>query len=131
MNIFLAQSFIDNFKDRISKLVVMINGTIGYEYRWRSCACHFAQICMIFTKLTHFHFDVKKNKCPYTLDSLTRFSPTCSSSNIVHLNVQVKTFDDCLSLFDGHFSQLHTLIVYVERIRNTSRIINNTVKCLK
>lgn len=52
-------------------------------------------------------------------------------SNIVHLNIMVKTFDDFLWTLDGHFSQLHTLIVYIEYIRNTSMIIKNTVRYFK
>jgi len=108
----------------------MIDGTIGYEYRWCLCSGTFLQICTIFTNLTHFHFDLKKKQMPM-YNIMTTLPSECYSSSIVHLNIQVKTFDDCLWLLDGHFSQLHTLIVHVEHIHNTSRIINNKVKYFK
>ncbi|CAF4222168.1 unnamed protein product, partial [Rotaria magnacalcarata] len=66
--------------------------------------------------------------------SLSNFlSPTSYSSNIVHLNVRVYNFNDCLCLLDGDLSQLHTFIVQVDTIYNTSMIINNmkTVSTLK
>ncbi len=37
-------------------------------------------------------------------------------------------FNDCLCLLDGRLSQLHTFIVQVDEIYNTSMTINNTVK---
>ncbi|CAF4198518.1 unnamed protein product, partial [Rotaria sordida] len=40
----------------------------------------------------------------------------------------VHNFDDCLCLLDGRLSQLHTFIVQVNYIEDTSIIINNTVK---
>jgi hypothetical protein len=42
----------------------MIDGTIGYEYRWSLSSGTFVHICTIFTNLTHFHFDLKKKQMP-------------------------------------------------------------------
>ncbi len=105
----------------------MINGTIEYEHRWCLSSSTFVHICKIFKNLTHFHFDLKKKQMPM-YNRMISFRSECYSSSIVHLNIQVKTFDDCLWLLDGHFSKLHTLIVHVEHIHNTTRIINNKVQ---
>ncbi|CAF3340005.1 unnamed protein product [Rotaria sp. Silwood2] len=124
-------SFVSIFQHQISNLVIMINGTSGYQYRWCLCSCIFAQISMKFTNLTHFQFDLINN-CIYALE-LACLPSECYSSSIVHLNLKVKTFNDCLWLLNGHLSQLHTLVVHVEHIHNTSEIINNkkTVSNLK
>ncbi|CAF3798868.1 unnamed protein product [Rotaria sp. Silwood1] len=55
-------------------------------------------------------------------------SRTCYSSNIVHLNVRLNDFNDCLCLLNGHLSQLHTFIVEINMIRKTLMTINNTCK---
>ncbi|CAF3869901.1 unnamed protein product [Rotaria sp. Silwood1] len=124
--IFLSDSpFVHMFKHKISDLVVIIEDHSDYEYRWCSCPCIFVNICMEFINLTHFHFDLK-NKNLYTLKSLNSLPSRCYSSSIVHINIKVKSFDDCLWLLDGHLNQLHTLIIHVKHIRNTSKIINNT-----
>ncbi|CAF4659972.1 unnamed protein product [Rotaria socialis] len=124
-------SFVSIFQHQISNLVIMINGTSGYRHRWRLCTSMFAQISMKFTNLTHFQFDLITD-CIYTLE-LAGLPSECYSSSIVHLNLKVKTFNDCLWLLNGHLSQLHTLVVHVEHIHNTSNIINNrkTVSNLK
>ncbi|CAF0940590.1 unnamed protein product [Rotaria sordida] len=70
-------------------------------------------------KLTLIHHKVEM------ADQLDGLPSECYSSIIVHLNVKVKTFNDCLWLLNGHLSQLHTLVVHVEYIHNTSKIINN------
>ncbi|CAF3230441.1 unnamed protein product [Rotaria sp. Silwood2] len=80
---------------------------------------------MEFTNRTHFHFDLKNTNL-YKLKSLTSLSPEWYSSSIVHLNIKVKTFDDYLCLLGDHLSQLHTFIIHVEHICNTSKIISNT-----
>ncbi|CAF1143331.1 unnamed protein product [Rotaria sordida] len=64
---------------------------------------------------------------PYSPISLIDLpSTTCYSSSIAYLSVSVRNFNDCLCLLDGRLSQLHTFIVKVYRIHNTSMIINNT-----
>ncbi|CAF3985443.1 unnamed protein product [Rotaria sp. Silwood1] len=118
-------SFVSIFQHQISNLVIMINGTSGYQYRWCLCSSMFVQISMKFTNLTHFQFDLINN-CIYALE-LAGLPSQCYSSSIVHLNLKVKMFDDCLWLLNGHLSQLQTLVVHVEHIHNTSKIINNKV----
>ncbi len=39
------------------------------------------------------------------------------SLKIVYLNIKLKSFDDCLFLLNDNFSQLRTLIVYVEVVQ--------------
>jgi hypothetical protein len=108
----------------------MIDGTTGNEYRWCLCRSIFARICTEFTNLTHFHFDLK-NRRRKILQPLIGLKSKCYSSSIIHLNIKVRIFDDCLWLLDGHLSQLHSLIVHVEHIENTSWVINNTVRYFK
>ncbi|CAF0901915.1 unnamed protein product, partial [Rotaria sordida] len=76
-------------------------------------------------KLTLIHHKVEiADRIFCKLDGLPS---ECYSSIIVYLNLKVKTFNDCLWLLNGHLSQLHTLVVHVEYIHNTSKIINNKV----
>ena len=125
-------SFIYKLNHQISNLSVIINGNSGREYQWSSSLCIFAKICLIFKNLTHFHYNVERKSIykPMALSNL-HLKTMCYSSSIVHLNIKVKTFNDCLWTLDGHLSQLHTLIVYIEHIHNTSTIIKNTVRCWK
>ena len=85
----------------------------------------------MFTKLIYLHFGWNGDSwcSPRSLIDLP--STTWYPSNIVHLNVRVYSFNDCLCLLDGRLSQLHTLIVEVDRIYKTSMTINNTVKYFK
>ncbi|CAF3314482.1 unnamed protein product [Rotaria socialis] len=52
-------------------------------------------------------------------------STACYSSNIVELNVRVRNFDDCLCLLDGRLSQLNTFIIEIDKIQNSSKILDN------
>ena len=52
----------------------------------------------------------------------------CSSSSITHLRINIHHFDDCLCLIDGRLSQLHTLMVKLDFVRNSTKLINNEVK---
>ncbi|CAF3800603.1 unnamed protein product [Rotaria sordida] len=47
------------------------------------------------------------------------------SSKIVELNVRVRNFDDCLCLLDGRLCQLHTFIVKIDKIQNSSKTLDN------
>ncbi|CAF4647326.1 unnamed protein product [Rotaria sp. Silwood2] len=86
----------------------------------------FTNILIIFTNLIYLNFH-SQDICRYiskpflSLPSTTRYS-----SNIVHLNIAVFSFDDCLCLLDGHLTQSHTFIVKVEHIIDTSMTIKKT-----
>jgi hypothetical protein len=128
--IFLDESsFIHKFKHQISDLVLMINDNKHYAYMWRLYPNIFLNIYIKFTNLTHFHVDLD-DKYLAPLEAQITLPSTPYLSNIVYLNIKVKTFHDCLWLVDGHLSQLHTFIVYVQYIYKTSRTINNTVRYL-
>ncbi|CAF3531715.1 unnamed protein product [Rotaria socialis] len=60
---------------------------------------------------------------PLSLRNLS--STTFYSSSIGYLNVTVRHFNDCLCLLDGRFTCLHTVIVKVGIIKNSSKTINN------
>jgi hypothetical protein len=55
-------------------------------------------------------------------------STTFYSSNIFYLNVRVSNFDDCLCLLDERVTQLHTFIVKIDYIENSSMTLDNKVK---
>ena len=54
-------------------------------------------------------------------------SARCYRSNVAHLRIRIHNFDDCLCLLDGRLSQLHTLIVKLDYVRDSKIIINNEV----
>ena len=87
----------------------------------------FTNIFIIFTNLTSSLFQLEDNYVYLPLSLVDLPSTTCYSSNIVHLNVRVRNFDDCLCLLDGRLSQLHTFIAYICHIRHTSIINKNMV----
>jgi len=82
----------------------------------------------MFTNLTYLHFGLQDTY----LNSPTSFndllSTKCYPSNIVHLNVTVRRFDDCLCLIDGRLIQLHTFIVEIDYIEDSPMTLNNKVK---
>ncbi len=85
----------------------------------------------MFTNLTHLRFNLT-DICWYLPQGLITLPSTkCYSSNIVHLNVVVHLFYDCLCLLDGRLSQLRTFIVRICWILEKPMIIDNTVKCFK
>ena len=55
-------------------------------------------------------------------------STRCNSSNLSHVRIRLHNFDDCLCLLDGRLSQLHTLIVSLDYVRDAKLIINDEVK---
>jgi hypothetical protein len=50
--------------------------------------------------------------------------PTFRSSTLLKLNVRLQCFEDCLSLLDGRFDQLHTLYVNLTHIRTPQEMEN-------
>ncbi|CAF4331987.1 unnamed protein product, partial [Rotaria sordida] len=80
----------------------------------------------MFTNLTYLHFCLK-DICHYPPTSfIDLVSTTCYQSNIIHLNVRVRNFNDCLCLLDGRLYQLQTFIVEVDKINTTSMTINHS-----
>jgi len=78
----------------------------------------------MFTNLTYLHFCLK-DICRYPPTSLIDLvSTTCYPSNIIHLNVRVRNFNDFLC-------QLQIFIVELDKINKTLMTINNTVKYFK
>ncbi|CAF1379273.1 unnamed protein product [Rotaria sordida] len=119
-------SFIHVFQNQISHLTVMIHDDSKGEHIKELFTNVFTNILIIFTNLIYLDFH-SQDICRYiSKPFLSLPSTTCYSSNIVHLNVGVFSFDDCLSLLDGHLTQLHTFIVKVGRIIDTSMTMKNT-----
>jgi hypothetical protein len=82
----------------------------------------------MFTNLTHLELKLDDNVVYPPLSLIDLPSKTCYSSSVVHLNVRVRNFDDCLCLLDGRLSQLHTFIVEVDNLDDLSMAIHNKVK---
>jgi len=120
-------SFIRMFKSQILHLVIKIID-IKYQRKDREPTNIFASIFAIFTNLNHLEF-VFEDTFHYLPLSLINLSSTkFDSSCISFLNVTVHNFDDCLCLLDDRFTQLHTIIMKVEIVKNSSRTLNNKVK---
>ncbi len=116
------------FKHQISHLIITINVDRTAEHIPKVSTNVFTTIFIMFMNLIYFHFgwDINFLYSPKSFIDLP--SSTWHSSNIVHLNVQVHNFNDCLCLLDGRLNQLHTFIVQVDQIYKTSMTINNMVK---
>ncbi|CAF5161662.1 unnamed protein product, partial [Rotaria sp. Silwood1] len=80
----------------------------------------------MFMNLIHFNYSCHSDLLYSPKAFIDLASRTCYSSNIVHLNVRLNDFNDCLCLLNGHLSQLHTFIVEIDMIRKTLMTINNT-----
>ncbi|CAF2142563.1 unnamed protein product [Rotaria magnacalcarata] len=119
-------SFIHIFQNQISHFTVMMHDDSKGEYIKELFTNVFTNILIIFANLIYLNFH-SQDICRYiSKPFLSLPSTTCYSSNIVHLNIGVFSFDDCLCLLDGHLTQLHTFIVKVEHIIDTSMTIKNT-----
>jgi len=51
----------------------------------------------------------------------------CYSSTVTHSRIMIRNFDDCLRLIDGRLSQLHTLMVNLDFVRDSTINITNQV----
>ncbi|CAF3292014.1 unnamed protein product [Rotaria sp. Silwood2] len=117
-------SFIYMFKHQILHLVIKINH-IKFSEKKHVATNVFANIFTIFTNLNHFEFGFEDHFGYSPLSLINLSSTIFYSSSISYLNVTVQYFNDCLCLLDGRFTQLYTVIVKVEIIKNSSQIINN------
>ncbi|CAF1195968.1 unnamed protein product [Rotaria sordida] len=126
--IFNDGSSFNIFKHKISHLTITINDGSTDQYIWKLSTNVLMTIFTMFINLTYLHFCLK-DICRYPPTSFIGLvSTTCYPSNIIHLNIRVRNFNDCLCLLDGHFCQLQTFIVEVDKIIRTSMTINNSVK---
>ncbi|CAF4044009.1 unnamed protein product [Rotaria sp. Silwood1] len=126
-----GSSFIHIFKHKILHLTLTIKDGNTARYIRKLSTNVFTTILKMFTNLTHLDFCLT-DICSYPPSSFINLVPTTSyPSNIIHLNVSVYNFDDCLYLIDGRLSQLQRFIVEVDDIYTTSMTINNMVKYSK
>ncbi|CAF1472478.1 unnamed protein product [Rotaria sordida] len=126
-----GSSFVNIFKHKISHLTITINDGSTDQYIRKLSTNVLITIFTMFINLTYLHFCLK-DICQYPPTSFFGLvSTTCYPSNIIHLNVRVRNFNDCLCLLDGHLCQLQTFIVEVDKIITTSMTINNSVKYFK
>ncbi|CAF2951075.1 unnamed protein product [Rotaria sp. Silwood2] len=123
-----GSSFIHIYRHQISHLVVTINDDTT-AIRIKNVATNiFANILAMFTNLIHLDFNFDDNFVYPPTSFIKLLSTTCHSSSIVHLNVRVRNFDDCLCLLDGRLSQLHTFIVKIDNIDDLSMSIRKKVR---
>ncbi|CAF1150043.1 unnamed protein product [Rotaria sordida] len=124
--IFNDGSSFNIFKHKISHLTITINDGSTAQYIRKSSTNVLTNILTMFTNLTYLHFCLK-DICHYPPTSfIDLVSTTCYPSNIIHLNVRVRNFNDCLCLLDGRLYQLQTFIVEVDKINTTSMTINHS-----
>ncbi|CAF3640832.1 unnamed protein product [Rotaria sordida] len=129
--IFNDGSSFNIFKHKISHLTITINDGSTDQYIWKLSTNVLMTIFTMFINLTYLHFCLK-DICRYPPTSfIDLVSTTCYPSNIIHLNVRVRNFNDCLCLLDGRLCQLQTFIVEVDKINTTSMTINHSVKYFK
>ena len=111
------------FKNQITILVIGIDPNQKDVLTMLNiCNCIFT----VFSNLTHLIFyDISyKNNVRLILDFLP---PRFSSSTLLVLNIKVQTFDSCLYILDGRFSQLHTLYIDAIKIDFSNNEIENQV----
>jgi len=134
--------FIQAFKHQISDLVVTISDETSQKLIQKWLIRTYVGIFGLLANLNYLDVNV------YDIYSFPRSllnglsSIICSSSSIAHLRIRLHNLNDCLCLLDGRLSQLHTLIVNLDYIRdssedrfssnrirnNSSNIINNRVQ---
>ena len=124
----MKSSFIHIYKHQISHLAITINEDITLEQIKHAATNIFASIFIIFTNLNHLEFGLEDTFVYPPLSLIDLPSTTCYSSNIFYLNVRVRNFDDCLCLLDGRVTQLHTFIVKIDYIEDSSMTVNNKVR---
>jgi hypothetical protein len=106
--------------------------TISDAYKFRPMEIIIAQtyvaIFAWLSNLQYLHLDGIDGS-RYSRRLLRGLSSTrCYSSIVAHLRIRIHNFDDCLCLLDGRLSQLHTLIVNLDYVRDSRIVINNEVK---
>lgn len=115
-------------KHRIFDLVVTFNDGLSDKFKQISLINIYPKIFALFANLNYLRVNTNGK---YTfIQSILRDLPptTCSSSNIVHLHIKMHNFDDCLSLLDGRLSQLRTLILDLDYIRDSFLIRHNRAR---
>ncbi|CAF1260334.1 unnamed protein product, partial [Adineta steineri] len=76
-----------------------------------------------------FHQSIKNNHQCLFIDHLSSTNPICST--LTKLDIEINTFDDCLSLLDGRFPSLSHFLVYVNYISSISSDIDKITKLSK
>ena len=116
---------IDLLHKQITSLTIDINDKLTDERPIEHFSVMFCLILKLCQRLEKFHF------CQFHYRSEKRpiyFSPLdCKSAILTELKVNINCFDECLYLFDGHFSSLSTVILNVRIIRETSQTRKKTV----
>jgi hypothetical protein len=121
---YLDESSIANlFREQITRLSLYIINDSTTELFTEACV----RILAICKKLAHFDFkDYSYNDCArlslYKLPKSAGFSST-----LVHLAVNVPTFNDCISLLDGRLNHLTEFIVDIDYIGPSLLNMDNTV----
>ena len=87
----------------------------------------YVKIFILLPNLRYLDIDLN-DMYPFTRSLLNDLAlPMHYSSNIVHIRIKMHDLDDCLSVV-SRFSQLHTFIVTLDYIEDTSTNINNPLK---
>ncbi|CAF1091833.1 unnamed protein product [Rotaria sordida] len=115
-------AIIHTLKNQISHLAIMINEEHVFDQKKELSRRVFTDVFQTFTNLAHLQFYFQDHYSYLPISAVDLPLSACYSSHIVCLNIKIFDFDVCYYLLDGRLSQMHTLIVNVQRIRQTSMV---------
>ncbi|UJR06917.1 hypothetical protein I4U23_011206 [Adineta vaga] len=121
-------SIIHTLQNQISHLAIMINEEHVFVQKKELSRRVFTDVFLTFTNLAHLQFYFQDHYSYLPISAVDLPLSACYSSHVVCLNIKIFDFDVCYYLLDGRLSQLRTLIVNVQRIRQTSMANKNKVK---
>ncbi len=82
------------------------------------------RLCKRLVSINFCQLQYRRTVCNFDL------STNCISSTLTALKINVETFDDCLHLLNGRLGSLSKLIIHVQTISYTLRIIDNMVSII-
>ncbi|CAF4368342.1 unnamed protein product, partial [Adineta steineri] len=121
-------SLVYSLRQQITHLIVTINIDNKDEHIRKLFKNIFTNIIRMFMNLIQFNFSWYSDLSYSPNVFIDLPSRLCYSSNISCLNVRLKNFNDCICLLNTDLSQLHTLVVEIDWIRETLMVLNNTVR---
>jgi hypothetical protein len=110
-------------RERIKRLLLDPANDTTVQLFTEACV----QILSVCKNLTYLDCSTYNDDCAQL--SLCRLPTTaCFSSTLLHLDIVLTSFDDCLYLLDGRLEQLTELILEIDEINASSLNIDNSVR---
>ncbi|CAF1420546.1 unnamed protein product [Adineta steineri] len=111
---------------QITHLIVTTNMDNKDEHIRKLFKNIFTNIIRMFMNLIQFNFSWYSDLSYSPNVFIDLPSRPCYASNISCLNVRLNDLNDCICLLNTDLSQLHTLVVEIDWIRETLMVLNNT-----